>query len=82
MLTSSEVASLLGVDQATVRKWVNRGVIRPQRPGARPLTFWPEDVGRLQASRTLPAQRAAIEDIWAEVDHELAGQHGFCHDTA
>lgn len=78
MLTSREVADLLGVSEATVRSWVVRGQLRPQRRGARPLTFWPEDVGRLQAARCVPTQRAAIEDLWAEVDAEVAQLRNAC----
>lgn len=81
MLTSREAAQLLGVQPDTIRKLVERGKLKPQRPGARPLTFWPEDIGRLQATRLLPCQRQAIDDTWAQVDAMLASRNAACHDT-
>lgn len=41
-LTSDQVAALLGVSQAAVRKMVERGELEPLRRGARPLRFDPD----------------------------------------
>lgn len=41
-VTSEQVAALLGVSQAAVRKMVERGTLQPLRPGARPLRFDPD----------------------------------------
>jgi excisionase family DNA binding protein len=44
-LTTSQVANLLGVSEAAVRKMVERGTLVPNRPGAKPLRFTREALG-------------------------------------
>ena len=82
MLRSEQVASLLGVTTSAVRKMVQRGLLRPERRGARPLTFCLDEVWRVERERAGQERIEFARDIWSQVDEELARVHGSCHDTA
>ena len=43
-VTTEEAAALVGVSEATIWKWRERGYLRPVREGAKPLRFREEDV--------------------------------------
>ncbi len=58
MLTSGEVARLIGIHASTVRRWSNQGIIKAYRIGPRAeRRYRPEDVGPLLLEKA--AQRYA-----------------------
>lgn len=63
ILTTTEVAQELGVAPDAVRKLVQRGVLRPLVPGARPLRFALLDVAEVQARRMSEADRARLDAL-------------------
>lgn len=76
-ITTAEAAALLGVSPITLRSWVQRGQLRPLRPGARPLRFYEDDVVEIQHARRSPAWRQATRraaEVWADActhDHAV-----------
>lgn len=76
-LTTDEVAAVLDCGTATVRKLVQRGHLRPIRPGARPLRFTEQAVNALRTRRwsaQARANRSRHGDTLDEVDRLLAAQ--------
>lgn len=51
ILTTTEAAEHVGVNEATVRSWVDRGHLAPLVPGAKPLRFVLTEVARCHAER-------------------------------
>jgi hypothetical protein len=63
ILTTNEVAQELGVAPDAVRKLVQRGVLRPLVPGARPLRFALLDVAEVQVRRMSDTDRAQLDAL-------------------
>lgn len=57
-LTSGQVAEILGVNRATVRRWVNTGRIPAIKLPSGVARFRPEDIEAITATG-LPAETAA-----------------------
>lgn len=66
-MNTAETARALGIEEATVRRWVMKGWLRPVEPRTKPLTFHPDEVERARSRRLTDAQHQAIDDTWAEV---------------
>lgn len=57
VLSTAQVAALLGKSTDTVRAWVRRGILSGSRPGGRELLFYVSDVeAAIARSRTQPRQ--------------------------
>lgn len=68
-ITTGEAAALLEVNPVTLRSWVQRGQLRPLRPGARPLRFREDDVVEIQHARRSAAWLATTRRAaqrWAD----------------
>jgi excisionase family DNA binding protein len=56
-LTSKQIAELLGCNESTIRRWVERGIILPLDPTKKPMRFRGQEVRagieRLEAARRL-----------------------------
>jgi excisionase family DNA binding protein len=63
ILTTTEVAQELGVTPEAVRKLVQRGVLRPLVPGARPLRFALLDVAEVQVARLGRSERERLDTL-------------------
>lgn len=79
LLTAQETATELGTTPNNVRQLVRRGVLRPVRPGARPLMFRLLDVAELAYQRSSKAQRKRLRRH-AEAA-EVAFRETKCHDA-
>lgn len=51
IVTTQEAADLVGVEPATVRKWVQRGYLQAYRPDGKTMTFLAADVWRCHGRR-------------------------------
>lgn len=47
LLTAEQVANHFGVCRTTIRRWTNRGLLRPARLNRRIIRYFPSDVARL-----------------------------------
>jgi hypothetical protein len=66
--TTAEVAAILEISEAAVRKLVQRRRLAPVRRGARPLKFRALDVEKMRAERENEARQAEVASLYAEVD--------------
>lgn len=76
-LTTAETATILGVPEPTIRKWVQRGKLQPRRRGTRPLTFDEAVVASFRALRWRQEQRrigSRLGDACREFDRLVAAQ--------
>ena len=72
ILTIEDAANLLAISPFTVKSWVERGQLRPVRPGAKPLLFLERDVLECHRARMSKALHARLDTLWAEVLADLA----------
>jgi len=72
ILTIEDAANLLEISPFTVKSWVERGQLRPVRPGAKPLLFRERDVLECHRARMSKALHARLDTLWAEVLADLA----------
>jgi hypothetical protein len=63
-LTTDDAAASLGIDPATLRRWVMKGWIHPVLPRGKPLRFRPDEVERARAGRLTEADHAEIDGAW------------------
>lgn len=77
ILTTDEVALELGVTREVVRKLVERRVLRPLVPGAKPLRFTLLEVAEVQVRRMTRAERARLDTL---AEALLAPEATSCHD--
>lgn len=69
-LTTDDVAVVLEVTPAGVRKLVARGDLHPVQPGARPLVFDEVQVWELKHARLRPKQLLRLRQLareWADL---------------
>lgn len=66
--TTAEVARILHLSEAGVRKLVERHRLTPIRRGAHPLKFRALDVEGLRAAREGSDYLAAVRSAWDEAD--------------
>ena len=60
-LTTREVADRLGIEPVTVRRWVQKGWLRPVQRG-RPLRFRELDVERAKTRAMTAAEHARLDE--------------------
>jgi len=72
ILTIEDAANLLEISPFTVKSWVERGQLRPVRPGAKPLLFRERDVLECHRARMTKALHARLDTLWAEILADLA----------
>lgn len=63
-LTTDLAALMVGVSEATVRKWVEREHLKPINPGRKPLRFREYDVWMCARERLTKAQRERLYGAW------------------
>ena len=67
VLEIHEAAAQVGVDAATLRKWVMRGHLEPVRRGAKPLRFLEDDVVSCARERMSTAEHERLDALWGRV---------------
>lgn len=63
-LTTEQASIVTGVGEATIRKWVERGYLKPQNPGHKPSLFKVHDVWLCARDRLTSAQRRRLYGAW------------------
>lgn len=66
-LTTEEAAALVGVSPHAIRRWVDRGYLRPVRANAKPVMFRETDVTECAFERISRTRHDTLDAIWAEV---------------
>lgn len=66
-LTVQQAADLVGVSAHTIRRWVDRGYLKPLRPGAKPSLFLERDVIECRYERMPRTEHDALDALWADV---------------